>query len=83
MFVLPLVKPTIELQIFDVQVWVEDNVIVQALSCFGRVFGEIRHGFVKASNGSRIGTAVRFCGLDRGTVGDRARTIAHACNPTD
>ena len=52
MFVLPFVKPTIELQIFDVPVWVEDNVIVQALSCFGRVVGEIRHGFVKASNGS-------------------------------
>ena len=59
--VLPFVKPTIELQIFDVPVWVEDNVIIQALSCFGRVVGEIRHGFVKASNGSRIGTGVRFC----------------------
>ena len=59
-FVLPFVKPTIELQIFDVAVWVEDNVIIQALSCFGRVVGEIRHGFVKASNGSRIGTGVRF-----------------------
>ena len=61
-FVLPFVKPTIELQIFDVPVWVEDNVvIIQTLSCFGRVVGEIRHGFVKASNGSRIGTGVRFC----------------------
>ena len=60
-FVLPFVKPTIELQIFDVPVWVEDNVIIQALSCFGRVVGEIRHGFVKASNGSRVGTGVRFC----------------------
>ena len=39
----------------------EDNVIIQALSCFGRVVGKIRHGFVKASNGSRIGTGVRFC----------------------
>ena len=46
MFVLPFVKPTIDLQIFDVPVWVEDNVIVQALSRFGCV------GFVKASNGS-------------------------------
>ena len=60
-FVLPFVKPTIELQIFDVPVWVEDNVIIQALSCCRRVIGEIRHGFVKASNGSRIGTGVRFC----------------------
>ena len=34
---------------------------MQALSCFGRVVGEIRHGFVKASNGSRIGIGVRFC----------------------
>ena len=42
-FVLPFVKRTIELQIFDVLVWVEDNVIIQALSCFGRVVGEIRH----------------------------------------
>ena len=60
-FVLPFVKPTIELQIFDVPVWVEDNVIIQALSCFGRVVGDIRRGFVKASNGFRIGTGVRFC----------------------
>ena len=61
MFVFPFVKPTIELQIFDVPVWLEDNVIIQALSCFGRVVGEIRHGFVKAGNCSRIGTRVSFC----------------------
>ena len=61
MFALPFVKRTIELQIFDILVWVEDNVIIQALSCFGRVVSEIRPGLVKASNGSRIGTGVRFC----------------------
>ena len=61
MFVSSFVKSIIQPQIFDdIPVWVEDYVIVQALSYFGCVVGEIRHGFDRPSNGSQIGTGVRF-----------------------
>ena len=52
--------PSVQIQIQDAPVWITDAVLNSALSEYGRVVGQIRHGRLQLSNGSYISSGVRF-----------------------
>ena len=52
--------PTTQLHIHDAPIWISDGVLKAALSPYGKLIGEIRHGKIKLSNGTQTATGVRF-----------------------
>eukprot|EP00117_Sycon_ciliatum_P026738 scpid83327/ scgid21880/ len=55
-----LVPDSVEIQIHDVPIWVQDDVIIESLGVFGSAVGPLRHGFVKTKSGLAIATGIRF-----------------------
>ena len=55
-----LVPYSVEIQIHDVPICVQDDVIIESLGVFGSVVGPLRHGFVKTKSGLAIATGIRF-----------------------
>ena len=49
-----LVPDSVEIQIHDVPIWVQDDVIIESLGVFGSAVGPLRHGFVKTKSGLAI-----------------------------
>ena len=52
--------PTTQIHIHDAPIWISDGVLKAALSPYGKLIGEIRHGKIKLSNGTQTATGVRF-----------------------
>ena len=55
-----LVPDSVEIQIHDVPIWVQDDVIIESLGVFGLAIGPLCHGFVKTKSGLVIATGIRF-----------------------
>ena len=58
-----LVPDSVEIQIHDVPIWVQDDVIIESLGVlgvFGSAVGPFHHWFVKTNSGLAIATGIRF-----------------------
>ena len=45
-----LVPDSVEIQIHDVPIWVQDDVIIESLGVYGSAVGPLHHGFVKTKS---------------------------------
>ena len=52
--------PTTQLHIHDAPIWISDGVLKAALTPYGKLIGEIRHGKIKLPNNTHTTTGVRF-----------------------